>query len=179
MYFEILVLSQLMSGPKYGYEIKKNLVSILSKGVVINNNVLYPMFKRFVKSKMVEKRVQQQKGKPSRYIYSITEAGSNHFYHLISYLPDNLAQNLEEFLTRVCYFEYIDKDSCEKIINKRNNYLEILIENYDYLSENNNMNFLESSNGISPKFDDFIGFEKAKIQIELQLIERLRKKYID
>jgi len=173
MYIEIIVLSQLMDGPKYGYEIKRNVTTLLGKSVEVNNNVLYPMFKRFEKDKIVNKQVKLQEGKPNRYVYHITEVGCNHFYKLISDLPSNLSDKADEFLTRVSFFDKIDKTSIEKIINTRKKHLEARLYLYDQ-----NIVGLMVGNYV-PKAGDFAEYEKAKIEIELQMVESLRKKYID
>jgi len=162
-----------MNGPKYGYEIKKYLEEITSTGIIINNNMIYPMLDRFVKSNMVIKELHIQEGKPNRYIYYITEVGSDRFFELISDLPDKLASNLEEFLTRVSFFEYyVDKAAQEKIIDKRDKYLRILLDFYKERFEVLRGNYL-------PRINDYVEAEITKIETELHMIEKLRKKYID
>lgn len=48
VFAEILILGQLLSGPKHGYEIKKDVQETLGEAFEINNNLLYPALRRFL-----------------------------------------------------------------------------------------------------------------------------------
>lgn len=42
MYVDILLLAELTTGPKHGYEIKKNVQNRLGENFELNHNTLYP-----------------------------------------------------------------------------------------------------------------------------------------
>ena len=65
MYAEILILGELMSGPKHGYEIKRNIQNALGDEFEINNNLLYPALRRFVEMGAISKEVIQSEGRKS------------------------------------------------------------------------------------------------------------------
>ena len=171
MYVKILVLSQLMNGPKHGYEIKKNINSLVSSTFTINNNVLYPMVQKFVNDKLATKKLEYQTDKPNKFVYYITEKGKQHFIELIRHLPDNMSHNLEEFLVRVSFFEYIDNADKQKILSVREKYLRGAIE---YFRKGNdkyeNMEYI-------PQKKDFAIYEMKRLDIELAMIDELKAKY--
>lgn len=47
MYVDILLLAELTTGPKHGYEIKKNIQNRLGNNFELNHNMLYPTLRRF------------------------------------------------------------------------------------------------------------------------------------
>ena len=47
MYVDILLLAELTTGPKHGYEIKKNVQNRLGENFELNHNTLYPALRRF------------------------------------------------------------------------------------------------------------------------------------
>jgi len=171
MNVEILVLSQLMNGPKHGYVIKKNINSLISNTSSINNNTLYPMFRKFVKDGIAIKEVTYQESKPNKFVYSITEKGKHHFYNTLRRMPENKSHDLEEFLVRVSLFEYIDNEDKQKILNVREHYLRGALE-YFYREKTE-----QENNDYIPRKEDFADCETMKLKIELDMIENLRKKY--
>ena len=56
MYVDILLLAELTSGPKYGYEIKKNIQNRLGENFELNHNMLYPSLRRFENMGAITKR---------------------------------------------------------------------------------------------------------------------------
>jgi len=171
MYVEILVLSQLMHGSKHGYEIKKNINNYISDTFKINNNVLYPMFRKYVKEKLVIKEIQYQTDKPNKFVYTITEKGKEHFITMLKDFQNNISQNLEEFLVRVSFFKHITNEDKQKILNVRELYLQNAAE---YFKRENNVS--ANIDGLPCK-EDFIDCEMKKIEIELDMIDRLKRKY--
>jgi DNA-binding PadR family transcriptional regulator len=103
MTVEIYALSVLRGGPVHGYELKNRIrrPSIAP----VNNNALYPALRRLERDGAVTKVVEQQEGRPPRNVYTITESGRALLVDLVSTLPRDLADDDEEFLLRVSFFD--------------------------------------------------------------------------
>ncbi len=78
MYAEILILGELMSGPKHGYEIKRNIQNALGDEFEINNNLLYPALRRFVEDGRHFQRSDsvRRKTKPPRLLFDRNRGGN-------------------------------------------------------------------------------------------------------
>lgn len=79
MYVDILLLAELTTGPKHGYEIKKNVQNRLGENFELNHNTLYPALRRFENMGAITKEIHKQVGKPNRNMYDITETGEEIF----------------------------------------------------------------------------------------------------
>lgn len=124
MYVDILILAQLSSGPKYGYEIKKNVQNIFGSGFKINNNMLYPAIKKFEEMGAIQKKVEVQEGKPNRHMYFITKPGLSILQEILCEFPLEMASNDVEFQVRVSLFDMLDFNARKDILNKRTQVLE-------------------------------------------------------
>lgn len=102
MVLEILILSSLRKGPMHGYELKRQVQR--PTFTRLGNSSLYPALRRFEHSGAVTRHIEEQDGKPSRKVYTITAAGRAQFRELIGSLSPELAANEEEFLVRVGFF---------------------------------------------------------------------------
>ncbi len=116
---EIFVLSVLRAGPGavHGYELKRRVQR--PSLTQLSNNSLYPMLRRFEADGLVTKTVEEQTGKPTRNLYTITDAGRARLTELLRTLPPDLAGDDEEFLVRVGFFEEIPPDHRRAILAAR------------------------------------------------------------
>lgn len=73
------ILGILNLKPSSGYDIKKYCDLSFSHYWNENFGSIYPMLKRMEMEGMVNKKTEQNEGKPSRIIYSITEKGKSEF----------------------------------------------------------------------------------------------------
>ncbi|MEV5027045.1 PadR family transcriptional regulator [Paenibacillus sp. LPE1-1-1.1] len=124
MYADILILGQLLSGPKHGYEIKKNVQEALGESFEINNNLLYPALRRFLTMGAISKKIEKTEGKPDRHIYLLTNAGEEIFNELIRDFPRKSAANSLDFMVRVALFDRLEPDVQLEILRKRLTVLE-------------------------------------------------------
>ena len=117
MVLEILILSSLRKGPMHGYELKRQVQR--PTFTRLGNSSLYPALRRFEQSGALTQHVEEQDGKPSRKVYTITEDGLAEFHELIATLPPELAVNEEEFLVRVGFFNEISRAQRLAILSAR------------------------------------------------------------
>lgn len=72
----LIVLSCLVDGEKYGYEITKEVHGLTDGAIMLKEGSLYPALHKLEKQKLIEGYwVQQEPGKPSRKYYRITDEG--------------------------------------------------------------------------------------------------------
>jgi PadR family transcriptional regulator, regulatory protein AphA len=72
---EYAVLGMLGWGPASGYDLKKRFEGSVAHFWSESYGQIYPILARLASEGMVERRLERQKGKPDRYVYSITSEG--------------------------------------------------------------------------------------------------------
>ncbi|PTM57777.1 PadR family transcriptional regulator [Desmospora activa] len=167
MYAEILILSQLLSGPKHGYEIKKNIQEALGEEFEINNNLLYPTLRRFLEMGAITKEVVTSVGKPNRHVYLLTDMGEEIFNEMIGDFPRKLATNQLEFLVRVALFDRLELDKQQEILQKRQEVLEEKLRHCHHI---------ENTRPRNPFTVEVFHFQKSQLENELALIANLKNK---
>ncbi|AIE79613.1 PadR family transcriptional regulator [Bacillus cereus group sp. MYBK71-2] len=164
MYVDILLLAELTSGPKYGYEIKKNIQNRLGENFELNHNMLYPSLRRFENMGAITKKVHTQVGKPNRNMYDITETGEEIFSEMLREFPEKLATNNIEFLVRIALFEKLDYEARKEVLTIRQDIL------------HKQLTAIQSLDASSPFITEVIEFSKSRIEHELLWITSLMKK---
>ena len=164
MYVDILLLAELTSGPKYGYEIKKNIQNRLGENFELNHNMLYPSLRRFENMGAITKKVHTQVGKPNRNMYDITETGEEIFSEMLREFPEKLATNNIEFLVRIALFEKLDYEARKEVLTIRQDIL------------NKHLTAIQSLDASSFFITEVIAFSKSRIEHELLWITSLMKK---
>ncbi|MBE5106615.1 helix-turn-helix transcriptional regulator [Bacillus thuringiensis] len=164
MYVDILLLAELTTGPKHGYEIKKNIQNRLGENFELNHNMLYPALRRFENMGAITKNVHTQVGKPNRNMYNITETGEEIFYEMLREFPEKIATNNPEFLVRIALFEQLDYEARKEILTMRQGVL------------HKQLTAIQSLDVISPFITEVIEFSKSRIEHELHWITSLMKK---
>lgn len=162
---EILILSNLMLKPCYGYELKRKL-QLLNP----NNNKLYPLLRCYADDGLVISRTENQDGKPARKVYEITEAGRKRFIELLSDFSQKDANVNDEFYIRVAFFSLLEKPVVETILNRREASLRARSETLHFSDQLNQYP--------DPCFDILFlqNYLSASTQLELRFLDNLRKK---
>ncbi|RCX21788.1 PadR family transcriptional regulator [Fontibacillus phaseoli] len=119
MDIEILILAQLMQGPKHGYEIKKNILFVMNNKKIINNNSLYPKLKQFEERGMVSKTMEEQEGRPNRHVYAITAIGSQVFHDTINRFTPELIEMDDEWSIRLAYYNLMNDETRYRLLDYR------------------------------------------------------------
>lgn len=164
MYVDILLLAELTTGPKHGYEIKKNIQNRLGENFELNHNMLYPTLRRFENMGAIRKKIHKQVGKPNRNMYDITETGEEIFYEMLREFPKKIATNNTEFLVRIALFEKLDYEARKEILTTRQNVLQ------------EQLTAIQSLDVVSPFITEVVEFTKSRIEHELNWIISLMKK---
>lgn len=72
---DAIILAPLVDGPLHGYAIVKRLYKHSDGMLKLGEGQLYPALHKLEKAGLVVAHWDQQEGKPSRRVYSLTEAG--------------------------------------------------------------------------------------------------------
>jgi DNA-binding PadR family transcriptional regulator len=72
---EYAVLGMLAVGPGSGYDLKKRIEGSIAHFWSESYGQIYPILSRLAAQGLIDRRVERQKGKPDRQVYSITAAG--------------------------------------------------------------------------------------------------------
>jgi len=69
------ILGMLSLAPMSGYDIRKEAATSIGYFWSESYGQIYPILARLASRRLVERRLERQKGKPDRYVYSITAEG--------------------------------------------------------------------------------------------------------
>src|SRR5580693_5706533 len=100
---DLVLLTALLSGPAYGYALKRTAGLIFGSGV-LHNNVVYPLLKKFVESGWVEQSSVPGDRGQQRKQYRITAAGRKYLLERIANFGEREACDDGAFLFRVALF---------------------------------------------------------------------------
>jgi DNA-binding PadR family transcriptional regulator len=172
LYRDILILSNLVHRPSYGYEIKKSVQSILGQDSAINNNQLYPALRRFEEMGAVEKEVERQEGKPDRHVYRATDLGREILRELLREFTPQMALNDAEFQVRVAFFGSIEPEERLRILSARE---EVLRRRLEHL-----LGVTRDAQGSEqyPYATQVVEFQKVQVQHELKWLGELTAREI-
>src|SRR5690606_12353934 len=101
---ELAILGLLAAGPKSGYDIKKESEEKLSHFWSASYGHLYPVLESLRQRDLVERRREEQEGRPARYVYSLTEDGWEALREWFA-RPAEYAKPRNELLLRVFFGE--------------------------------------------------------------------------
>jgi DNA-binding PadR family transcriptional regulator len=102
VWVDLLLLANLTAQPAHGYELRRRVEQ--SSGYALSNNSLYPALRRFYDAGAVTRTAVDRQGGPARHVYAITEVGRELLHDMLAELPDELAADEAEFLSRVGHF---------------------------------------------------------------------------
>ena len=86
---EMLILSSLRNGERYGYELVKSLVSV--PGIEVSEGSIYPLLSRLKKQGFVVTKLVESESGPARKYYSLTENGEKKVVAMRSYFDGLVA----------------------------------------------------------------------------------------
>ncbi len=135
MNIRTLCLGILNFGDATGYEIKKlSAEGRFSYYIDASFGAIYPALTRLHEEGLISLREEQQEGKPTRKVYSITEKGR---YEFISNLGEAPAPDKfkSQFLFLMMCAEYLTKDQISKFIDGRISYLKCECGHMDEVRE--------------------------------------------
>ena len=135
MYYELIILGTLMSGPFHGYLIAKIMQNILGPYGQLSKGRLYPLLTKLEEAGLIMvKQVSEQQEKlsarrshiPSR-SFQITEAGRKRLHELLLDTTSYPGEYQKLFLQKVTYFSFLQPEERLHLIEQYLSYCQSLI----------------------------------------------------
>lgn len=119
---DLIVLALLLSGPRYGYQLKKE--GGLAQGRrPLHSNLIYPLLARFAESGWVSKRASPGKRGQTRQLYTLTRAGRAELSRRLATFPAKEAESDGAFQLRVGLFAALSASLRQKVLDEREAFL--------------------------------------------------------
>jgi DNA-binding PadR family transcriptional regulator len=118
---DLVLLAALLRGPAYGYALKKTAGLIF--GGPMQNNVVYPSLKKFMRNGWVQQGTVQGDRGQQRKQYRMTAAGRKYLLEQLGTFGDREAGEEGAFLLRVAFFDVLPKRKREAIVAARKSFL--------------------------------------------------------
>jgi len=119
---DLILLANLLDGPKHGYALKKQ-VGLLSRSNELHNNLVYPLLRRFVDRGWVNKRRAPGQRGQTRRIYALTNNGKQELLQRLRQFSGKEIASENAFRLRVGLFSVLDKETCMRILAARDQWL--------------------------------------------------------
>ena len=111
-----IILGILSENPSTGYEIKKRFETIFSNFYNASFGSIYPILHKLEKENKIKVEIIEQKDKPNKKNYYITDLGKKAF---LEYLSTPVEENKVklDFMTRIYYGKYLSKEKLISLID--------------------------------------------------------------
>ena len=120
---DLLLLSMILGGPKYGYQIKREAGWVTGQEA-LHNNLVYPMLRRFLEEGWVTKKAVPGDRGQTRQQYGLTAEGRRHLFERLNEFSEADASSEDAFHLRVGLFAGLKPEVREAILSRRENYLQ-------------------------------------------------------
>ena len=120
---DLLLLSMLLGGPRYGYQIKREAGWITGQGA-LHNNLVYPMLRKFLEEGWVSKKAVPGERGQTRQQYVLTAAGRRSLFERLNEFKEEQASSEGAFHLRVGLFGALKPEARETILAGREKYLQ-------------------------------------------------------
>jgi|SRR5882672_4878477 len=131
---DLLLLANLLSGPRHGYALKKQ-VGLISGQSEMHNNLVYPLLRRFEERGWVNRRKGPGKRGQIREIYALTNKGRQELLRRLSNFTSKDVSAENGFRLRVGLFNFLDAEASGRILAQRDEWLAAREQRLARLSE--------------------------------------------
>ncbi|HKW26653.1 MAG TPA: PadR family transcriptional regulator [Terriglobales bacterium] len=161
---DLIILANLVDGPKHGYALKKQAGMVFAQSE-LHNNLVYPLLRRFTGQGWVTKKSAPGERGQTRLQYALTAAGRRALLERLNTFGEKEAQSSEEFLLRVGLFELLEPAARERILNARQQVLTRREEHFARLQQ------VE----LGTYGSEVVGFLRQRVKDELNWLCRLHR----
>ena len=162
---DLLMLAMLLAGPKYGYQLKREVGWMTGQGD-LHNNIVYPLLRRFREEGWVSKKSVPGERGQTRQQYALTAEGRRTYFERINRFSQDDASSEEAFFLRVGVFEALSAESRGAILSAREAFLQRRDQRLEILQENMELGKFGS---------EIVRHMKKKIEMEQEWIRHLRR----
>src|SRR5215470_1646811 len=120
--YDLLMLAMLLRGPKHGYQLKRETVTLVGAGR-LHNNQIYPALRQFVRNRWVTRKLVPGSRGQTRHVYSLTPSGRRELVTRLSRFTDEDAADAGSFWLRVGLFGLLRPEGRNHILAARGTYL--------------------------------------------------------
>ena len=124
---DLVLLATLLPGPRHGYHLKRQAGLILGQEN-LHNNLVYPLLKKFVAQKWVNKKTVPGERGQVRQQYSLTALGKKELIDQLSNFPQQEARRSDAFRFRVGMFHVLEPETRMRILDVRETFLRLRID---------------------------------------------------
>jgi DNA-binding PadR family transcriptional regulator len=163
---DLLLLANLLGGPRHGYALKKQ-VGLISGQSEMHNNLVYPLLRRFVERGWVSKRRGPGKRGQTREIYALTNKGKQELLRRLSHFTGKEVSAENGFRLRVGLFNFLDAGASGRILAQREEWL---------VGRELRLARLSDALDLGSWGGEVVGFMLDQIRAERQWIVRLKRK---
>lgn len=162
---DLLLLSMMLDGPKYGYQIKREAGWIMGQEA-LHNNLVYPMLRRFLEQGWVTKKAVPGDRGQTRQQYVLTPDGRRNLFERLNEFTEADASSEDSFHLRVGLFVGLKPHVRETILERREKYLQHRDEKLAVLQANMELG----------KFGaEIVRYMRKQIETECEWIRHLRR----
>src|SRR5580704_8054651 len=115
---DLLMLSMMLGGPKYGYQLKREAGWIMGQGA-LHNNLVYPTLRRFLEEGWVSKKSVPGERGQTRQQYVLSAEGRRCLFERLNQFSEADAPQEAAFHLRVGLFPALKRETRENILARR------------------------------------------------------------
>lgn len=158
------MLSMMLGGAKYGYQLKREAGWVM--GQALHNNLVYPSLRRFLEEGWVSRKAVPGDRGQTRQQYVLTAEGRRHLFESLSEFGDSEAASEEAFRLRVGLFPQLQPANREDILTRRETWLQIRDQKLASLQANMELG----------KFGgEIVRHMRKQIEMEVEWVRHLRR----
>lgn len=162
---DLIILATLLPGPKHGYQLKHEAGIILGQDV-LHNNLVYPLLRRFMNNKWVNRKTVPGERGQTRQRYTLTARGRKELLARLCSFTEQEARSSDGFRLRVGLFQLLEPVVRSRILDARTDFLRGQLVKLTAVRTNFQLD--RYAEQVTSQF-------LAEIQAELDWIERLGK----
>jgi DNA-binding PadR family transcriptional regulator len=163
---DLLLLANLLDGPKHGYALKKQ-VGLISGQSEMHNNLVYPLLQRFVQNGWVSKRQTSGQRGQTREVYALTCKGKRELLQRLETFTEKQAASQNEFFLRAGLFMALGKPARERVLAERDRWL---------AAREEKLGRLDSAMDVGQWGGEVVRFLQEQTRAERKWISRLQRK---
>lgn len=162
---DLLMLAMMLDGPKYGYQLKREAGWIMGQEA-LHNNIVYPMLRRFLDEKWVNKKEVPGERGQTRQQYALTAEGRRYLFERMNAFEEADAHSEGAFHLRIGLFPTLKPESRESILTMRESYLQ---------RRDQKLQALQGKMDLGKFGGEVVRYMRKQIEVECEWIRHLRR----
>jgi DNA-binding PadR family transcriptional regulator len=161
---DLLMLSMMLDGPKYGYQLKREAGLIM--GQALHNNLVYPSLRRFLEEGWVSKKAVPGERGQTRQQYVLSAEGRRYLFENLSQFSEVDASSEDAFHLRVGLFPALKPEVRENIVARREEWLQ---------RRDQSLAILLAKMELGKFGGEIVRYMRKQVEMELEWIRHLRR----